>query len=95
MHTRTWTVKIFLSEDDGSTHAEAVLTTDVGTELRHVASARKHPADREVAEIGDELATCRALSGLAHDLLEAATSDIQANDPGAGQPVVASGWPAS
>lgn len=81
MHTRTWTVNVYLSEADGRTHAEAVLTTDAGTELRHVAGARRNPGDREVAEIGDELAACRALSGLAHDLLEAATSDIEANNP--------------
>lgn len=92
MHTRTWTVKIFLSEDDGRTHAEAVLTTDAGTELRHVAGARKNPADHEVAEIGDELAACRALSGLAHDLLEAATTDIEANDPAAERPAVSAAW---
>lgn len=80
MHTRTWHVEVILSEhDDGSTHAEAVLRTDVGTEVRHGGIARRRPRDRDVPEIGDELATGRALSGLAYDLLEAASADVRAN----------------
>lgn len=94
MHTRTWHVDIFLSEDDGRTQAEAVLRTDAGTELRHRGSARKNPADAEVPEIGDELAASRALSGLTHDLLEAAVDDIRANDRSEGTPVASTAWPA-
>ena len=30
-------------------------------------------------EIGDELAVCRALNGLAHDLLESTISDVEGN----------------
>ena len=33
--------------------------------------------------IGDELAACRALSGLVHELLDATIADLQANDPDA------------
>lgn len=80
MHTKTWHVQILLYEnDDGSTRASAVLQTDAGRELRHDGIARKRPRDREVPEIGDELATGRALSGLAYDLLEAGSADVQAN----------------
>lgn len=79
MHTRTWHVTVLLSEDNGSTYADAVLTTDAGTELRHHGTARKNPSDRDVPEIGDELATSRALSGLAHDLLDAAVGDVEEN----------------
>jgi hypothetical protein len=68
-----------LFEDDGHTKATAVLSTDAGTELRHDAVARRNPRDTEVAEIGDELAASRALSGLAHDLLEASVADIELN----------------
>ena len=88
MHTRTWHVEVYLFEQDGRTRAEAVLRTDAGTELRHEGSARRNPGDREVPEIGDELATCRALSGLAHDLLEATIADIRANDPATAHPTV-------
>jgi hypothetical protein len=80
MHTRTWHVEIYLNEGgDGRTVAHAVLRTDAGTELRHSGMARRRPSDPDVPEIGDELATCRALSGLAHDLLEATALDVQAN----------------
>lgn len=86
MHTRTWHVTINLSEHDSLTRAEAVLRTDAGPELRHVAVARRHPGDRDVPEIGDELAVCRALAGLAHDLLDATISDVEVNDPSGGTP---------
>ncbi len=87
MHTRTWNVTIHLYEqDDGSTRAEAVLHTDAGPDLRHEALARRHPSDRDVPEIGDELAACRALSGLAHALLDATIADVAANDPASGEP---------
>jgi hypothetical protein len=79
MHTRTWNVSILLSEDDVRTRAVAVLRTDAGTELRHEGLARRSPGDPEVPEIGDELATCRALAGLAQDLLEATVADVEQN----------------
>ena len=85
MHTRTWHVDVSLYEKDGRTRAEAVLRTDAGTELRHVGEARKNPRDRDVPEIGDELATCRALAGLAHDLLDATVGDVEDNDPSPGE----------
>jgi hypothetical protein len=84
-------VDIYLFEHDDHTRADAVLRTDAGTELRHDGVARRHPRDRDVPEIGDELATCRALSGLAHDLLEAAIADVAANDPAVGQPDITVG----
>ncbi|MGC4112071.1 MAG: DUF1876 domain-containing protein [Nocardioides sp.] len=81
MQTKTWNVDVYLFEDEGATHAEAVLRTHAGPELRHVGTAFKSPGDRDVPEIGDELAACRALSGLAHDLLDATILDVQQNDP--------------
>ena len=80
MHTRTWHMEIYLYEDEDSTRAEAVLRTDAGTEIRHAGIARRNPADRNVPEIGDELAACRAVTGLAHDLLEATVTDVTAAD---------------
>ena len=38
--------------------------------------ARLNPHDPDVPEIGDELAAARALSDLAHVLLEAAADDL-------------------
>jgi len=40
--------------------------------------ARCSPSDQNVPEIGDELATARALSELAHKLLDTAAKDIEA-----------------
>jgi hypothetical protein len=84
MHTRIWSLNIYLTEDEHHTLAQAVLRTDVGTELRHAGYARRAAADRNVPEIGDELATCRALTGLAQDLLDASVGDIEEN---VGEPV--------
>jgi hypothetical protein len=80
MHTETWKVEIFISEhDDETTAAEVVLHTADGNVLRHRGLARKNPGDYNVPEIGEELATCRALTGLAQDLFEAAVTDIEKN----------------
>lgn len=88
MHTRTWHVTINLFEEDSSTRAEAVLHTDAGPDVRHAAVARRRPGDRDVPEIGAELAVCRALAGLSHDLLDAAIADVAENDPAGGVPEI-------
>jgi hypothetical protein len=88
MHTNTWNVDLYLFEDDGKTHAEAVLRTHAGTELRHIGTAYKSPVDRDVPEIGDELAVCRALNGLVHDLLDATIGDVEQNDPAGHEPAI-------
>jgi hypothetical protein len=71
-------VDILISEEDDTTRARAVLSTEAGAGLQGSGAARKHPADSNVPEIGDELAAARALSALAHQLLEAAAGDIEA-----------------
>ena len=78
--SRHWTVDIFIDEheDERTTHAEARLHTNDKTQLVGSGSARRNPADTEIAEIGDELAVARALSSLANELLHAAASDIEA-----------------
>jgi Domain of unknown function (DUF1876) len=83
MTAKRWTVDIFIDEhdDERRTYAEARLHTGDRTELHGTGHALRHPRDREVPEIGDELAAARALSELAHQLLSAAAEDIeQAND---------------
>jgi hypothetical protein len=79
MESKRWHIELYLFEDGRTTRAEAVLRTSAGTELRHSGVARRHPDDREVPEIGDELAVCRALNGLAHDLLESTVGDVEDN----------------
>lgn len=78
MESKTWQVQVFLTEDGDATHAEAVLRTRDQTDLRGVGRARRNPVDPSVPEIGDELAAARALSDLAHKLLEVAAHDIDA-----------------
>lgn len=76
---KRWTVDIFIDEhdDERRTYAEARLNTGDRTKLRGTGWAHRNPRDREVPEIGDELAVARALSELSHGLLSAAADDIE------------------
>jgi hypothetical protein len=78
MTMRQWTVDIEIDEveDERTTHAQARLRTD-GEQLTGRGTAYRHPDDVEVPQIGDELATARALSELAHRLVLAAAEDIE------------------
>jgi hypothetical protein len=80
MHTRTWTVEVTINEDedDRRTRAVAVLRTEARPQVRGQGEARRAPRDREVPEIGDELATARALADLAYHLLDVTAADIEA-----------------
>ena len=79
MRTQTWTVTILLSEEGATTKARAVLTTaDTEGKVHGEGAARKHPGEPSVPEIGDEIAASRALSALAHNLLDTALEDLQA-----------------
>jgi hypothetical protein len=75
---KMWTVDVYLTEDGPRTRADAVLRAGGDRELRGVGLARRHPDDTAVSEIGDEIATSRALSELAHRVLDVAAGDIQA-----------------
>jgi hypothetical protein len=72
-----WTVDIEIDEHEGRTRAVARLEPPEGNRLVGVGQARLSPADRDVPDIGDELAVARALSDLAHTLLEVAAGDIE------------------
>ncbi|WP_127509636.1 DUF1876 domain-containing protein [Actinoplanes solisilvae] len=79
VHTRTWTIEVNIdeNEDERQTRAVAVLHTDARNPLRGTGVARRRPADTEVPEIGDELATARALADLAYQLLDVTAGDIE------------------
>ncbi|GIF12878.1 DUF1876 domain-containing protein [Actinoplanes teichomyceticus] len=79
IHTRNWAVEIAIDEDeeDRRTRAVALLRTGAGQPVRGEGIARRAPRDREVPEIGDELATARALSDLAYQLLDVTAADIE------------------
>jgi hypothetical protein len=74
---KTWTVSIEIDEHDGHTRAVARLHTRDTDRMSGVGLARLDPADRDVPEIGDEIAAARALSDLSHRLLQAATEDVE------------------
>ncbi len=77
MTTRTWTVQILLGESEDTTQADAVLEMDGKTEIRGHGTSRRNPDDPSVPMIGEELATARALSDLAHQLLNVCAHDIE------------------
>jgi hypothetical protein len=72
----TWWVEVFLGENEGVSEAHARLHTHDRPSLSATGTARLNPQDRDVPEIGYELATARALGHLAHQLLESAADDI-------------------
>jgi Domain of unknown function (DUF1876) len=79
MIAKRWTVEVFLSEDEtGVTTARAVLHAESRHEVVGHGDARRSPQDRDIAEIGDELAAARALADLGHRLLIVASQDIAA-----------------
>jgi hypothetical protein len=73
-----WTIDVHIDEHENHTRATATLHNRDETGLTGVGLARLNPADNNVPEIGDELATARALSDLAHRLLDATVTDIEA-----------------
>jgi hypothetical protein len=76
-HTEQWSVVIDIHEDPGRTRATARLFTRDDTELCGTGEARRNPTDREVPEIGAELAAARALADLQHQLFESAVAEIE------------------
>lgn len=90
-HSVEWKVRLYLFEDEGTTRARVVLDTRAAS-LTGRGVARCNPADRDVPEIGDELAAGRALHDLAQQLVHAAERDIGRMDA---RPSTrhAAGWP--
>ena len=74
---KQWTVTIDIDEHEGHTRAVARLHDRDTERLTGVGLARLDPADRDVPEIGDEIAAARALSDLSHRLLQSATEDVE------------------
>jgi hypothetical protein len=80
-HTKRWTVDIYIDEHEETrrTRAEARLHTGDPSDVRGVGLSSRHPRDREVPEIGDELAVARALADLAEHLYTDARMDVADN----------------
>ena len=74
----TWNVRIDIGEHDGRARAVAHLRTRDTDRMVGVGFARLAPTDRDVPEIGAEIAAARALAELSRRLLGAATQDVEA-----------------
>ncbi|PWU47203.1 DUF1876 domain-containing protein [Micromonospora globispora] len=76
---KRWSVEINIDEhsDERRTWAEARLHTNDATDLRGTGTAHRNPYDREMPEIGDELAVSRALADLAEKLPIASVADVE------------------
>jgi hypothetical protein len=73
-----WSVMLSVTELDGETRAEASLGMGDDSHISGHGKARCNPTDQNVTKIGEEIAIARALSDLAHRLLHAAASDVEA-----------------
>ncbi|MET0764397.1 MAG: DUF1876 domain-containing protein [Blastococcus sp.] len=87
---KTWTVQVDIDEHEDRTRAVARLRTggDGDPSLAGTGLARLNPADRDVPQIGDELAVARALSELSHLLLDVAARDIEQSSGVPAHPVL-------
>lgn len=74
--TLEWKVGLYLSEEDGTTKARAVLETGSSTFTGH-GVARCRAEDVDVPRIGDELAASRAFKDLAGQLMRVADHDLE------------------
>lgn len=77
MRTKRWSVDVVIDEHEGNTHATARLHTQDTDRVVGVGRAKLNPTDRDVPEIGDELAVARALADLSRHLLREAAGDIE------------------
>ncbi|QUQ64094.1 DUF1876 domain-containing protein [Kutzneria sp. CA-103260] len=78
LQARKWHVEIYIDEHEDHTRTQARLTTQDGAVTVGRGQAHRNPRDANVPEIGDELATARALADLSHQLLDAAAQDVAA-----------------
>ena len=72
---KEWPLTIVFTEDGRTTKADVVLDV-AGRHYHGWGRARRAPDDPDVPRVGEELAASRALSRLAHELLDAAAEDI-------------------
>ena len=80
-------VDLNFTEDEARTRADAVLELR-GERFHGFGQAKRAPQDPNVPLVGEELAAARALSDLAHKLLDAAAERIETAE---GHPVTLHG----
>lgn len=78
-----WQVNIAFTEEEDRTRADAIL--ELASQRFHgFGQAKRAPGDPSVPVVGQDLAAARALSDLAHKLLDAAAERIESFE---GRPV--------
>lgn len=75
-HVKSWRVDVDLFETGEETTAHAVLMAEAPEHVEARGHAHRNPIDRDIPEIGDEVAVARALRRLADRLLGVASDDI-------------------
>jgi hypothetical protein len=81
MKRQHWDVRLEISEDED--HCEVVAHLDAGDRgLAGVGRSRRNPADPMMPQVGEELATARALYDLAHHLSQDAWRMIEEHEKG-------------
>jgi uncharacterized protein DUF1876 len=83
MTVNLWRVNVAFTEDNERTRADATLEIANGR-FHGFGQAKRASGDPSVPVVGEELAAARALSDLAHQLLQAAAERIEAYE---GHPV--------
>jgi Domain of unknown function (DUF1876) len=76
MPEQIWHVSIAFTEEGDRTRADASLELK-SAGFHGFGQAKRAPGDPSVPEIGEELAAARALSGLSHQLLQAAADRVE------------------
>lgn len=74
--TRLLTLNLQVVEAGARTTADVGMTTNGGQMMHGHGTARRHPDDPEVPQIGDEIAVARALFEMGHKLLNHASREI-------------------
>jgi hypothetical protein len=79
--TKVWTIEVAIEETpEGHTEAKASLVVGSDRRFGGWGRARRNPSDPEMPRVGEELATARALSDLAHNLVDEAARTIEQHD---------------
>ena len=73
---QTIAIDISIDEDESETRVRALLNLG-GDHFEATGRARRNPHDRPMPVVGEELATARALSSLALQVMEAAQHKIE------------------
>jgi hypothetical protein len=81
--SKVLTIEVLLEETRDNTEAKAVLAHGVHR-YTGWGRAKRNPSDPAVPEIGEELATARALADVSHQLLEVAAAAIESFE---GEPI--------